>query len=114
MERPIRSDGEHEYEAMFRRHYGAVSCYALRRAPADVAGDAVAETFLLAWRNFDRRPANELAWLLAVARRIIANQWRAERRRGALRGRLETTSGQPVAPIPEVDTALAISLRGLP
>lgn len=103
MEQPTDSDDEREYEAMFRRRYAAVSRYALRRAPADVAGDAVAEMFLLAWRTFDRRPANELAWLLAVARRAPRTSrnddldamagYRERRRRQSARDRAARASG---------------------
>ena len=41
-----------------------------------------AETFLVAWRRLDRVPAGQEAafWLLATARRILANRRRAARR----------------------------------
>lgn len=52
--------------------------------------DAVAEVFLTAWRRLDDLPEGEAAriWLYATARRVIANQRRASRRRVALQERL--------------------------
>ena len=50
----------------------------------------IAETFATLWRRFDRCPqGDELRpWLFGVARRVIANQRRGERRRSALGERL--------------------------
>jgi len=90
MER-TESTERQRFELLFDRHRRAVLGYALRRVeqPADAA-DALAETFLVAWRRLDDVPAGEAArpWLLAVARRVLANQRRGERRRGGLAERL--------------------------
>jgi len=50
----------------------------------------IAETFATLWRRFDRCPqGDELRlWLFGVARRVVANQRRSERRRSALGERL--------------------------
>jgi RNA polymerase sigma-70 factor (ECF subfamily) len=77
------------FEELFAAHYWAVRGYVLRRAPAAAVEDVVAETFLVAWRRVDTIQADPLPWLLGVARRILANQQRAERRRGALTDRLQ-------------------------
>jgi RNA polymerase sigma-70 factor, ECF subfamily len=81
----------HRFELLFDRHRRSVLGYALRRVdePADAA-DALAETFLVAWRRLDDVPGGEDArpWLLAVARRVLANQRRGERRRDGLAQRL--------------------------
>lgn len=71
------------FEAIYRRHVDAVHAYARRRAPASLAEEVVAETFLVCWRRLDRVPAEELPWLYGVARRTLANLRRAERRRQA-------------------------------
>lgn len=73
------------FERMYRANYARVLAYALRRCEPDAAHDAVAGTFVIAWRRFgDMPPSEPLAWLLAVARKVLANNRRAERRREAL------------------------------
>lgn len=86
---------EEEPEARFERLYAdhgrAVLAYAVRRSPdAQDAADALAETFLVAWRRLDDVPREQEArlWLYGVARNVLANQHRAERRRGRLADRL--------------------------
>jgi RNA polymerase sigma-70 factor (ECF subfamily) len=62
-----------------------VLAYALRRSDPATAEEVVSEVFLVAWRRPDRIPALEpVLWLYAVARRVLANQRRATRRRAAL------------------------------
>jgi RNA polymerase sigma-70 factor, ECF subfamily len=72
----------------FEKHYRAVTAYALRRATPAEAEDAVAETFLVAWRRLDELPEEAKPWLLGVARRVLANQRRAAGRRRALTERV--------------------------
>ncbi|MCI3271493.1 RNA polymerase sigma factor [Streptomyces cylindrosporus] len=92
-------DAEHRLRALYAAHYGRVLNFARRRAAdPDAAQDAAAETFLVAWRRIDKVPreAEEaLPWLYAVARNILANQARGERRGGRLAVRLGRTA--PVA-----------------
>jgi RNA polymerase sigma factor (sigma-70 family) len=75
---------------LFGAHYWAVRGYVLRRSPGPAVEDVVAETFLVAWRRLDSVGADPLPWLLGVARRQLANQYRADRRRGALAERLRS------------------------
>ncbi len=75
-------------EALFRQHSSAVRAYALRRADPASADEAVSEVFVIAWRRLEDVPAEALPWLLACARRVLANQRRAGRRRVALDERL--------------------------
>src|SRR5258707_308051 len=58
-------------------------------SPEDAA-EAIAETFATLWRRLESCPAGDDArpWLFGVARRVLANQHRGERRRGALAERL--------------------------
>src|SRR5512133_3798113 len=69
------------------------------------AQDAVAEVFTVAWRRIADAPAEEAArpWLFAIARRTIANQQRAQRRRLALRERLRL---QPASATPGTEDPL--------
>jgi RNA polymerase sigma factor (sigma-70 family) len=87
------------FDAAFDAHYPAVRAYVARRSQAAAVDDAVADTFLVAWRRIDAMPADALPWLLAVARRMLANQRRAELRRGALVERLGSVL--PRAPVIE-------------
>ena len=89
---------EERFEGLFRENHAAVRGYALRRAPADLAQDAVAETFLVAWRRLDDVPGDPLPWLLGVARRVLANQRRTAERGAALERRL---AGATAAPSPD-------------
>jgi RNA polymerase sigma-70 factor (ECF subfamily) len=76
------------FEGLFRDHHVAVVAYVRRRAPQDAVDDIVGETFLVAWRRLDCVPAEELPWLLAVARNVLATQRRGAVRRSALTLRL--------------------------
>jgi RNA polymerase sigma-70 factor (ECF subfamily) len=83
------------FERLFAAHYWAVRSYVLRRAPSAAVEDVVAETFLVAWRRPDAVRGDPLPWLFGVARRVLANQHRADRRRGALTARLQSLAGRP-------------------
>lgn len=80
-----------EFAAMYAATRPRVLGYLLRRAPswADAA-DALSETYTVAWRRRNDIPSGDktLPWLLGVARRVLANQSRSERRRDALSERL--------------------------
>jgi RNA polymerase sigma-70 factor (ECF subfamily) len=91
------------FELLYGELYGPVSGYVLRRArnPEDAA-EVIAETFATLWRRVDSCPAGDEVrpWLFGVARRVLANQRRGERRRTALAERLtaelDRTSAVPV------------------
>lgn len=72
------------FAALFRAHYARVLSYAARRVD-DRAGaeDAVAETFMIAWRRYEELPSDPLPWLLGTTRKVLANQRRAAKRRAA-------------------------------
>ncbi|UPK75030.1 sigma-70 family RNA polymerase sigma factor [Nocardioidaceae bacterium SCSIO 66511] len=98
------------YEANFTPLLG----YALRRViAAEDAADAVAETFLVAWRRIDRVPDGDDArlWLYGVCRRVLANSNRASTRRTRLGARLRATIGEQTIPDPAGDVALAVTVR---
>ena len=83
---------EDRFEALYTEQYGPVLGYVLRRAPASVAPDVVADVFLVAWRRLDDVPDDPLPWLLGVARKALANERRGGSRRAALLGALEETT----------------------
>lgn len=99
----MTADCRDRFEEVFRAHHAAVRAYALRRTERTAAEDAVAETFLVAWRRFDDLPSDALPWLLAVARRMLANQHRGRSRRERLVERLRGSTAAYVAPPSEPD-----------
>lgn len=76
------------FEEHFRRFADPIYSYALRRVGPDVAQDVTAQTFLSAWRRRSDAPAEPLPWLYGIARGVLANELRADRRRGALSSRV--------------------------
>jgi len=53
--------------------------YVLRRTDPEEAKDVMAETFTVAWRRLEQVPDGDgaLPWLLATARKLLANRRRA-------------------------------------
>jgi RNA polymerase sigma-70 factor, ECF subfamily len=77
------------FDGLFRAHYASVLRYALRRlSNLTAAEDVAAETFVVAWRRLDSLPADQLPWLFAIARHLILNERRSDRRRARLVARL--------------------------
>lgn len=105
---------EESFRRIFARHYGAVFAYAARRVGWDDAADSSAEVFTVAWRKFRSVPAepDTLPWLYGVARKVVANQLRSQRRRDRLDAAVATMPriGWSDADPTDLDDALA-SLR---
>lgn len=79
------------FEALYAEHQAGVLGYVLRRTDSTHdAADVIAETFLVAWRRLEDAPTGASArlWLYGVARRVLANHRRGERRRTQLAERL--------------------------
>lgn len=76
------------FDALYRAHAGQVKAYAMRRTTAANADDVVAEVFLVVWRRLEAVPEHPVPWLLATARKVLANQRRGDARTTALRERL--------------------------
>jgi RNA polymerase sigma-70 factor, ECF subfamily len=83
------ADDRDRFERIYRENFRAVLRFAALRIDPEGAKDVAAETFLVAWRRLDDVPAEPRAWLLGVARKVIAGQFRSETRRDALVLRLE-------------------------
>lgn len=107
------------FEALYAANHAPILGYALRRTGSpDDAADILAETFLTAWRRLDELPPGDDAklWLYGVARRVLANYYRGERRRSALADRLRAELAGSYVP-PEFDgesAKIAEALRRLP
>ncbi|MGK5737606.1 RNA polymerase sigma factor [Micromonospora sp. URMC 103] len=77
------------FTALYRAHHRQVYGYAVTRAGRQLADEVVAETFLVAWRRLPDLPrATPLPWLLAVARNIVGERYRAEERQQAVAAEL--------------------------
>ena len=115
-------EGERERARRFDELFSAygrdiVSYCSWRAGSASDAQDAVADVFLAAWRRLDEVPEGNAAraWLYATARRVIANQRRAGRRRTALHERLAHEAAVPPAPRGTSEVGLVHeALRALP
>lgn len=84
----MADDVQSAFEQLFRAHYQAVLSYALARAEPQLAKDAAAATFLVAWRRYREIPADSLGWLLGVTRRTLADERRSRDRQRAVGVRL--------------------------
>lgn len=87
-----RAAAEGRFERLFAAHSRAILAYALRRTRrAEDAADVLGEVMLIAWRRLDEVPTGDgtRPWLFAVARRVLANQSRADTRRLRLTERLK-------------------------
>jgi RNA polymerase sigma-70 factor (ECF subfamily) len=84
------------------RFYRQVYAYCRRRTSGDAVEDAVADTFLTAWRKSDEIPPGDqaLPWLYGVAFRVLGNQWRSAFRRQRLEEKL-TSLGAAAVAMPE-------------
>jgi RNA polymerase sigma-70 factor (ECF subfamily) len=114
---------ERRFDALYQQQYARVLAYCLRRSQSDAdAADAAAETFAVAWRRSADLPDEPLPWLYGVARRVLANQRRADQRRELLRERLrehapredaQTASSRSTHPVQEAFTRLSVTDREL-
>ena len=110
------SPDEDRFAELFESHHRGLLAYAVRRVadPADAA-DGVAETFLVAWRRLDEVPSGPQArpWLFGVARRVLANLRRGERRRLALADRLRSAVVDVVPGPDEGVSDIELAVAGL-
>jgi RNA polymerase sigma factor (sigma-70 family) len=99
------------FDALFSAYARDIAAYCRWRAgsPHD-AEDALSEVFLTAWRRLDDVPTDDAAriWLYATARRVMANQWRAARRRAGLHERLFSAHEPAIADLPADDPAIEL------
>jgi RNA polymerase sigma-70 factor, ECF subfamily len=84
----LTSERAEKFRSLYEMYCPRVLAYALRRTSREEAEEVVAETFIVAWRRMYDVPDDPIPWLLAVARRVLANQRRATGRRVALDQRL--------------------------
>jgi RNA polymerase sigma factor (sigma-70 family) len=107
------------FEAVYAANHACVFGYVLRRAAnPDDAADIIADTFLVAWRRLDDIPSGDQArlWLYGVARRVLANHHRGQRRRSTLADRLRADLAVSFHPPEQAGelAEVAAAFRGLP
>ena len=113
------TERRHRFDALFAAYRPEVVAYCgWRASSASDAQDAAAEVFLTAWRRLDDVPEGDAAriWLYATARRVLANQRRAGRRRIALHERLALeaeSAAQEQAPLDREETLVHEALGRL-
>lgn len=88
------SSGDHRFDELYRRCFGDIYAYVLRRRSPAETPDIVANVFTTAWRRLRDLPPppEDRLWLFKVARLTIAQQQRAERRRIRLLLKLKHTN----------------------
>lgn len=106
--------------SLFQSHYDEVRAYCARRVGPSDADDIAAEVFSTAWRRYDEIDWGTVRpWLYGIARGVISNRWRSNRRKARL---VEKMSGfaPPMVETPDVlivrheqDVAITNSLRSL-
>lgn len=95
----VTSDEDARFTRLYRNHHGAIRDFCRRRVAGDLVDDAVAETFLTAWRHVDDVPEDDEArlWLYRVAYRVIGHQYRSTARRRRLDDRLRAVAPAPTS-----------------
>ena len=112
--RPTPDDPEREqrFRALYAAVYADLLRFVQRRTAPDHAEDVVAEALLVLWRRLEQVPddAGEArAWAFGIARNILLNVQRGERRREALGIRIADTADTAVEAEDEL-TATRIDL----
>ena len=73
----MQRHADSRFQSIYEHHLKDVTLYIRRRVAADAVEDLVADTFLVCWRKLDEVPHDPLPWLYAVARKTLANHYRA-------------------------------------
>ena len=73
----MQRQADSRFDEIYERHREAVTLYVRRRVVGDAVEGLVAETFLVCWRKLDDVPREPLPWLYSVARKLLANHYRA-------------------------------------
>lgn len=89
-EHVTRDDDAERFAVFYREHYSLILTTCIRRLSDHAAAeDAVAEVFRVAWQRFPEKEDPSLAWLYAVARNVVGNEYRRRSRARALQDRIE-------------------------
>ncbi len=95
-------DADARFRSLYERHQPDVLAFYLRRLGREDAVEATADVFLTAWRRMDDVPGEDKArcWLFGIARNVLRNHQRTNRRLYRLTSRIGSVSAD-VDPLPE-------------
>jgi RNA polymerase sigma-70 factor (ECF subfamily) len=115
----VETVSEAEREIRFQRlahEVGApVRRYVVRRAPAAMVDDVLADAFLVLWRRLDDVPTDDpVPWAIGVARGCLANAQRSARRQLSLIERIGRMDAPGPAPDRDEYPELLAALDTLP
>ncbi len=93
----VETDPESRFRQLYDEHHRAILSYFLRRIDREDAYEATEDVYLIAWRKLDAVPQGDkaLAWLYAVARRVLANRLRKAARFVRMVGRTAQLPAEP-------------------
>ena len=112
--RLVKDDRRARFEDLAALVYEPLQRFTLRRTDRQTAEDVVADVMLILWRRLDDVPAGaELAWSYSVARRQLANAFRARARRARLAARLGAEPVMASAGDGPLDAEVHQALAGL-
>lgn len=88
------------FRRLFDEAYEPVHRYCLRRLSPSDANDATAEAFVVAWRRIEDVPDGDdaIPYLFGIARNVVWNAQRSNRRAVRLRARLKDEPEETAAP----------------
>ncbi|MGH9099465.1 MAG: RNA polymerase sigma factor [Acidimicrobiales bacterium] len=92
-------DDDERFTALFRSLYPLVLAFARRRVGPDLAEEVVEDTFLAAWRQLAKLPADPLPWLYRAASYEVSQRYRQLDRDDRLRTLLTVANraSRPIA-----------------
>jgi len=90
-------DQEARFRSLYEPQYPDLLAYFLRRLKHEDAVEAAADVFLAAWRRIDHAPDGQEArlWLFGIARNVLRNRQRTNRRVRRLLVRMATVPVNP-------------------
>jgi RNA polymerase sigma-70 factor (ECF subfamily) len=115
----VAAAGDLRFERLYEHHFRRVAAYLLARSSPDLAQDALARTFEVAWRRMDDIPDDALPWLFGVARKVLADLRRSQGRADALFERMAVAAERRLDTPDHADAAMdrliaLDALRSLP
>lgn len=90
-------DAKARFQSLYENHQADLLAYFLRRLARDDAVEAAADVYLAAWRRINDVPdgLDARLWLFGIARNVLRNRERTDRRRRRLAARLGTIRADP-------------------